>query len=113
MNNIEKIKAGFVLNKYSKKNFKKLEQDLRQEYEKIYSSPRIVCAKCRKVVDKIESQKCMKSCHTFYTVYCHGEKETTCLSDLDMLNLKSIEGGIAFRNKNVITATEVNIITGR
>lgn len=59
----------------------------------------IYCAKCKKLVDKIEVHDDLNNNARVFTVYCHGEKETKNLSHKDMVEILGLSGGVAFKEE--------------
>ena len=60
------------------------------------NTPTVTCAKCNKLVDKMITHYNLNNDTRVYTVFCHGEHETTTITALDMLGIDSISGGLAF-----------------
>lgn len=56
------------------------------------------CAKCNTPVERVESYRdeTQGACGgVVFTVYCHGQKETALLTDLDIQEVKFFGGGIS------------------
>lgn len=61
----------------------------------------ILCAVCKKPVDRIESWR-NPDLRTYTVIaYCHGEREETKLKDEDLLDTHNISGGTAFAREQV------------
>lgn len=63
--------------------------------------PVIQCAVCQKPVDEVSVHYDMLLFSQVVTVRCHGEKETTYLTDKQLYEAKEIRAGVAFQPKHL------------
>lgn len=60
-----------------------------------------LCAKCKKVVERMEVYEDMENGDKVITVFCHGENEVLRLSPAMLMNITFIKGGIAFNESHL------------
>ncbi len=62
------------------------------------------CAVCNKPVGRMERYETPNDLTVHYTAYCHGEREETVLTMHDLIEMTSLEGGLAFNQKRLTHA---------
>ncbi len=63
------------------------------------------CAKCGKPIDRLERYRDEAWQRTRWVAHCHGEREQVELTDLDLMEIRSIQPAVAFTQAAVEGAT--------
>lgn len=65
------------------------------------STPQIICYKCDKPVDMIETEICMARRQLHYRVHCHGETDECLVDELFIVEAGHLPIGVAFKPKKL------------